>query len=312
MKRRGSGEDEFSASGAQSWRALGGAGGGVPSKRSRQRRRRRVLAVAACGVLLLVLAGALAALTFGSGDGRGGSRSAELAPPSKPVERIIFETDGMLPDAWLRSVLDLAPGTKMLQADLGRLEARLEAEKQVKSATVERVFPSDLRIRVKERVPVLRMVTESRDGRRRVRLVARDGTLYSGVGYPEGMLRRLPYLRPYQRPEGGVLPLAGMETVAAFLETARRDYPELYRRWRVVSLEDYSGSPDLPGELIAVRSASGPRVLFDAGGSPDRQLKRLRYILDYARRRNLPPVERIDLSLRGSAAVQFTDGRKRE
>ena len=200
----------------------------------------------------------------------------------------------------------------MLEADLGRLASRLEAEKQVKSATVERVFPSSLRVRVRERVPVLRLVTEARDGRRSVRLVARDGTLYAGVGYPEGMRRRLPYLRPYRRPDGGVLPLAGVETVAAFLETARREYPEVYRRWKVVSLEDYSGSPDMPGEVIAVRPSSGPRVLFAAGGSPGRQLKRLQYILDYAERRNLPPMERIDLSLRGSAAVQFTDGRRRE
>ncbi len=89
----------------------------------------------------------------------------------------------------------------------------------------------------------------------------------------------------------------------------RSTEPKLFRTWQVVSLQHYSGDLDLPGQVIEVRSTIVPRIIFSASAGYRRQLDRLAYILEYVRNQGNPSIERIDLSLRGSAAVQFSSGR---
>jgi len=76
-----------------------------------------------------------------------------------------------------------------------------------------------------------------------------------------------------------------------------------------VTLTHYSGDLDLPGQVIEIRSALVPRILFSASRDFGQQLDRLEYILSYVAQRGNPSIERIDLSLNGAAAVQFTSGR---
>jgi len=295
------------ADGAQSWRDLAGPRRSrVNSPQARRRRRAQWLRL---GLALLLLGGLLAAAVavFRMQDAEGTERS--IAAPSRPIERIIFDTDGVLPEGWLGSVIELKAGTGMMEADIHALKAALEAEAQVKSARVERVFPSSLQIVIEERTPVLRLAVAGPDGKARQKLVARDGTIYDGVGYPRSMLANLPFLEPYRHPQGAYLPLEGIERVAQLLESARRERPDLFATWRVVSLRHYSGDLDLPGQVIEIRSKLVPRIIFGAAADFGRQLDRLDYILAYVRQRGNPSMERIDLSLRGSAAVQFTSGR---
>jgi cell division septal protein FtsQ len=197
----------------------------------------------------------------------------------------------------------------MMQADIHSLKQALESEAQVKSASVERVFPSDLRIAIAERQPALRLAVATADGSRRQRIVARDGTVYDGIGYPQATLKNLPFVQPYQNVDGSFFPLRGIGRVAELLELVRTHNPKLFRTWQVVSLEHYSGDLKLPGQVIEVRSASVPRILFSASTDFARQLDRLTYILEYVENQGNPSIERIDLSLRGSAAVQFSRGR---
>ena len=65
------------------------------------------------------------------------------------------------------------------------------------------------------------------------------------------------------------------------------------------------------GRLPGVPGWSGevPRIIFGSSADYGRQLDRLGYILEYVRNQGNPSIERIDLSLRGSAAVQFSSGR---
>ena len=185
----------------------------------------------------------------------------------------------------------------------------MEADVQVKSASVERVFPSDLRIRVKERVPALRLAIAGSDGKRHLRLVARDGVVYDGIGYSKTRLKNLPFVQPYQHVDGSFFPMRGIESVAELLELVRSTEPKLFSTWQVVSLQHYSGALDIPGQVIEVRSTIVPRIIFGSSADYGRQLDRLTYIFEYVRKQGNPSIERIDLSLRGSAAVQFSSGR---
>ena len=296
-----------SAAGKQSWRELAGPRRSrVNSPQARKRRQSRWFKFLAGFVLLLVVLGGLAWVgwTF-----KNRQQAIPMAPTSKPIERIIFDTDGVLPDNWLSQTIKLRPGMSMMEADIHALKKSVEADVQVKSASVERVFPSDLRIRVKERVPALRLAIAGSDGKRHLRLVARDGVVYDGIGYSKTRLKNLPFVQPYRHADGSFFPMRGVESVAELLELVRSTAPRLFRTWQVVSLQHYSGALDIPGQVIEVRSTIVPRIIFGSSADYGRQLDRLTYILEYVRNQGNPSIERIDLSLRGSAAVQFSSGR---
>lgn len=307
MIGRGREKGESSASGSQSWRELAG-----PSRRklnsplARKRRIQRVLKLVGAFALLL---GIVAGGYFGFKQLGEREDSIQLRPPSKPIEKILFDTDGMLPDGWLSSVVDLRPGMNLMDADIHSLKARLEMEGQVESASVERVFPNALRINITERIPVMRLAVATADGGARQRIVALDGSVYDGIGYTKSAMNGLPFVQPFQHSNGRYTPMLGIVRVGELLSLARQSQPSLFRTWQVVSLEHYSGDLEMPGQIIEVRSKFVPRILFSASMDFGRQLDRLEYILRYVRQHGNPSMERIDLSLRGSAAVQFSSDR---
>lgn len=305
----GGGKDKggTSASGSQSWRELAGSGKKrVKSPQARKRRRQKILKIT--GAFLFVAA-VIGGLTYGIVTLMNREEAIQMSPPSKPIERILFDTDGVLPDKWLGTVIQVHPGMTMMEADIHALKAQFEAQGQVKSAAVTRVFPSDLKISIEERNPSMRLAIAGEGDTKELKLVARDGTVYKGLGYPKAMLQNLPFVQPYRNPEGKYFPMRGIERVAELLDYARQNSPQLYGTWQVVSLEHYSGDLDLPGQIIEVRSSWVPRIIFGANVDYGQQLDRLNYILGYVQKRGNPSIERIDLSLRGSAAVQFSSGR---
>ena len=79
--------------------------------------------------------------------------------------------------------------------------------------------------------------------------------------------------------------------------------------WKVTSLEHYSGEEDLSVRLSRYEAHAWIVYSFSATLDFDQQLDRLQLIFNYLAQRGDPSVKRIDLSLRGSAAVQFTSGR---
>jgi len=214
-----------------------------------------------------------------------------------------------LPDRWLGSVIQLGKGTTMMEVDIHAMKQSLEDQPQVVAASVGRVFPSSLKISVKEHEPVLRIAVQGPAGKPVQRIVARDGSIYKGIGYPKASLASLPFVEPFRHRNGSIRPLRGIDQVAELLAAARRKQPEFYRTWKVVSLKHYSGDPTLAGEVIEVRSSYVPRIIFGASSDFGRQLDRLKVILEYVRAKGNPSMDRIDLSLRGSAAVQFSSGR---
>ncbi|MGC6424219.1 MAG: cell division protein FtsQ/DivIB [Lentimonas sp.] len=305
----GSGKDKggTSASGEQSWRELAGPRKKrINSPQARKRRQQKLFKILGALLLLAAVAGGV---TWSVITLKEREKAIYISTPSKPIERILFDTDGVLPDGWLGSVINLRPGMSLMDADIHQLKIELESEGQVKTASVAREFPSDLKVIIQERSPTLRLAVAAEDGTQRLKLVGRDGTVYTGKGYPKAMLNNLPYVRPYQNVDGSYLPMQGIERVAELIDYARQNTPQLYRTWQVVSLEHYSGDLDLPGQIIEVQSSWVPRIIFSAGGNYAQQMDRLNYVLSYVQQRGNPSIERIDLSLRGSAAVQFSSGR---
>jgi hypothetical protein len=146
-----------------------------------------------------------------------------------------------------------------------------------------------------------------------MRLVDRMGSIYDGIGYTRGDLSKLPYLSPYLSSRGDYSPLLGIETVADLLKKCEVNHPQEYARWWQVILRNYTGNPDLPGEVIEITrkgSAGNTRLIFGASEDLGLQLDRLSYIQAVAVDLGDTLVS-VDLSMKDAAAVKFKSGRNK-
>jgi cell division septal protein FtsQ len=81
------------------------------------------------------------------------------------IQQIDVQTDGVISPDQLRRWSAVRPGANLLALDLARVKRDLELVPMVQAASVERILPNTLRIRVTERQPVAQInVPRPRDG----------------------------------------------------------------------------------------------------------------------------------------------------
>ena len=292
----------------QTWRGLDGGSKRTRINSSQSRKRRQIQVFKLLGVFLVAVL-FISAVVWAIIALNEREEPIQITTPSKPVEKILFDTNGVLPASWLGTLIELRRDTAMMEIDIHTIKQQLEAHGQVKSASIERQFPNALKIDIKEHEPVLRMRVMGANEQAEVRIISREGTIYKGIGYPRATLNKLPFVLPYQHPEGGISPMRGIGQVAELLEETRHAQSNFYKTWKLVSLKHYSGDPGLPGQVIEVRSSMVPRIIFGFNTSFAQQLDRLAIILNYVQSRGNPAIKRIDLTLPKDAAVQFESGR---
>jgi len=228
-----------------------------------------------------------------------------------PLKELVFETDGTLSQQWLEERVSLVEGGSLLQTDIYDIRARVESHPQIESCVVRRKFPDALEIRVVERKPVLRIVVRDEGGRREA-FVARDGTVFPGIGFDRASIRKMPFLTGVQLVEkpSGYAPIPGFRTVADLVTTASSGYPELFRTWRIVDLSLFDPDPEASFSAIRVRSTVFDEALF---GTDDHsaQLLRLKDLLTLTRERGVEKLGRIDLRFDESVPVILGEGADR-
>lgn len=221
--------------------------------------------------------------------------SAQMTPIKAPQLR----TDGVLDNAWLTNALALPKNIALTELDLEKLRARLLADQQLVSATLTRHFPDRLVVQISERTPIARVAAEH-GGQQNVFLIARDGVVYAGKNYDQGMLDTLPWLDGIELvgKNGGFRPIAGMTAVGELLGKARLEAEHLYNGWAVVSLAHLDAD-----HQIEVRTKRGPcTIYFSTRDDYFRQLAKLSYIWDQITR--MPEAKAtIDLSLGSDVPV---------
>jgi len=77
--------------------------------------------------------------------------------PDFAVRDIVVYTDGVIAPEQVRRWAGVQPGVNLLALDLAEVKRHLEFIPHIASASVERVLPHTLRLRVTERVPVARV-----------------------------------------------------------------------------------------------------------------------------------------------------------
>jgi cell division protein FtsQ len=264
--------------------------------------RRRVVWGGMKTVFGVVLLGALAWGGYEVTAALRGKPKQLTAAEAVPVKEIDFGTDGVLPKTWVVETLALRRGASLMELDLYRLRERLLACSQVRSATLTRTFPATLTVNISEQSPVARVMARVGEGEPQMFLVARDGTVFEGIGFDAGLIETLPWLDGMKltRADDTFEPIPDMPTVADLLAKAKLEAEHLYREWQVVSLARLASD----GE-IEVRSTSVARILFGTNEDFFRQLARLDSLIDAARAHTEQPLREVNLAIGAHVPVAF-------
>lgn len=203
-------------------------------------------------------------------------------------------TDGVLDQAWVEQQLALPKGITLMELQLPKLQQRLLADGQVRTAILMRKFPDTLVVTLQERFPVGRLRAADRFGQERDYLVARDGVMFTGTNFPAKVLAAMPWLGGLKlvRFGDGFQPLAGMDTVAELVENAREHAPHLYQNWHVISLERLAND----GEIV-VRTDDRKEIVFGLRDNFFTQIAMLDAVLNDAARHPEKTLASINLAL---------------
>jgi len=200
-----------------------------------------------------------------------------------PLAKVQFTTDGVLTEAWVRDFLHLNAGDPLEKIDVFALREKLLDTKQVSEALIERLRPATLHIALKERHPVLRVAVDNGAGGYKLYLVARDGTVFAGLDFPDIVLGQVPWMSGLAlhraKDGGGFDAVPGMDAVADLLKTARDRAPQIAAQWAVLDLSQFDPRPQAPLSLIKVpKSGDLGQLTFETGDfslSADDRLKLL-------------------------------------
>ena len=219
------------------------------------------------------------------------------AAQSVPVKKLELVSDqGALDRTWLEQTLALPKGVTLMELDLAKLQAKVLANSQVRTAVLTKSFPDKLTVAIVERTPIARLKAQLHPGELRDYLVARDGMLFDGLGYTEELRDTLPWLdlgdAKLARRGEGFAPIEGMTVVADLLAKAKAEAEHLYRTFQVVSLARLASDDE-----IEVRTTEMTQVIFSTRDDFFRQLAKLDRVRDEFKPTPELPLAKVDLSL---------------
>lgn len=286
-----------------SWRDI--QQGNPRQKTTKAARQRNLSHLLRAGILLLLLAaiatGILALRYFYQQVQPGAS-----PPVTEASAELVFKSDGVLDADWFRVHFHDYLKPDVREIEVGPLKEELENRGQIASAAVTVSLPSRLTVRLAEREPILRVRLKRKDGSSQLVLLARDGHLYEGAGYPEDTLKRLPGLTglKVRRGPNGFLPVEGLEPVARLLDVTKASLPAVYRHWKIIDLSDWDPEQDYRPSLVRVRSAHIEELVFSLNDIEE-QIERLAGILEHTERYQMGQPRYIDLSYGDEAIIRY-------
>lgn len=223
------------------------------------------------------------------------------------VKRVLFYTNGVLDEAWLSDVIQINQNMQLMDIKIFELKHLLESYDQILEAKVSRIFPDTLRIDLEEEIPMFKLNVQDGNEADFHRFVGRSGLIYSCIGYPDNYLEKLPYLIPYCHLNRKYFPINGLDYVVQLINLLEKEGLSERIGLQSISLKNFSGDSDFPGEVIELKSDLIPRILFGAYTDYNEQIVRLNFILSFIDGGGYPEVNRIDLSMRGAVPVEVEE-----
>ncbi len=251
----------------------------------------------------LFLLCAIAGLAFGAWYAYRNLYIEEIfSSEAHPIKKIEFKTDGVISPKWLTSYLKLPKKSTFNDVNIFALKNSLESLTQVKSASVERIYPDTLRIVMTEHKPMVKFFAKV-DYTDRIYLMSPEGIFFEPICVNAGFVEKLPSLAGASLKFDGSVPqkyehAAALEEFLAYAQAKGE-----LANWKEVNV---SSLANLTMPLLSVKTRNGTQIIFSTKDYI-KQFDRLEYILRYSKEKGLNAIERIDLSLKGRADVKYSD-----
>lgn len=226
------------------------------------------------------------------------------------IEQVEVQTDGVILPEQLRRWSGVRPGQNLLALDLARVKYDLELVPMIQSASVERILPGTLRIRVLEREPVAQVnVLSPRSG----------GGLEQMIFQLDAEGFVLQPLDPRQRAvtpgqAGDQLPVIAGLNASEFQPGRRVDLPPVQSALKFIAAFEQSpmsGLVDLKRidvsgpQVLVVMTGQGSEVTF-ATDDFEQQLGRWRKVYDECLRQR-KAIATLDLAVSDYTPLRFVE-----
>lgn len=231
--------------------------------------------------------------------------------PSFAIQEIDVQTDGVVATDQLRRWAGVKPGQNLLALDLARVKRDLEMVPVVQSASVERLLPHTLRLRVLEREPLAQIILpKPRPGggaTLAVFYVDKDGCVMSPLD-PRHRAASAPADSAEQLPQlTGVNPnevQAGRRIDTPQVRAAL-DLVAAFERSPLTGLVELKTIDVSPKEVLLVATSQGGEVTLGLRDL-DRQLQRWRQVLDLGQRSG-KAIASLDLAITNNVPAKWLE-----
>jgi len=229
--------------------------------------------------------------------------------PAFAIRQIEVRTDGYLTRETILHWADVGPGDNLMALDLNHIKRRLERIPVIATASLERILPDVLRVKVAERRPVARVTMLLPDGRGGYHpvMIPLDPRGYVLVPLQRGHVRDPRVLNYAALPE-----LKGVDE-AELRTTGLLQSPGVLAALRLVDNFRHStlvGTIELdeidirPAGILIATTRRGARVKFSSEHDFVPQLRRWRQIYEEGRRQGLAIVH-LDLSITNNVPAKW-------
>ena len=226
------------------------------------------------------------------------------------ILEIDLQTDGVISTEQLRRWTGIRPGENLMALDLARVKRNLELIPLVQSASVERILPHALRIRVLEREPVAQInVPHPRQGggvEFTMFQLDEDGCVLlpldprqrsASAGQPTEQLPLITGIPPFELQPGRIIEArqiqAALRLVVAFEQSSMADITDL-RRVDITS-----------GDVLLATTGQGSEITFSFKDI-DQQLRRWREVFE-AGQKSGRAIASLDLAVSDSIPARWVD-----
>jgi cell division protein FtsQ len=230
--------------------------------------------------------------------------------PAFALQDMQIQTDGVIATEQIRRWAGIRQGENLLAMDLARVKRNLELAPVLQSASVERVLPHTLRLRVVEREPLAQVAVP--------RLKAGGGLEMSTFFLDEQGAIMAP-LDPRQRAAGAPPPTEQLPQISGIpgneVQVGRRlDTPQLRAALHLIVGFEHStmaGWVDLKkidvsaNDVLVVTTGQSNVVTFGLS-EPDQQLRRWREIFELGQRLS-KNIAMVDLAITNNIPVHWAD-----
>lgn len=223
------------------------------------------------------------------------------------IRTVDLRTDGILGDAQLRAWSGVKVGENLFGMDLLRVKRNLEAVPAIRTASVDRVLPDTLRVRIAERRPVAQVLVYRRraagDYVRVIYQMDADGYVMEPAPATEAVKQGQAWLPLLTGVDPGLL-LPGRAIHQPQVRAAL-DLIKQFDRSPMAGLVQLQQVEVSAPQTLMVRTWQGCEATLGLS-QMDRQLRRWRFIHDYGRQHHRVAAA-VDLSVKNNLPVRWQE-----